>query len=122
MFRGAAGVTVNSALELVIALTLNEAFPVFETVSVSVAELPVVTEPKLSDVGETPIVGAAATVPVPDNATCADGCDTSLLAIVSVPDCDPALVGLNRTVTCVDDPAATFRGAGGVTVNTPLEL
>src|SRR5690348_15358707 len=108
MFKGAAGVTVNSALELVIALTLREAFPVFETVSVSVAELPVLTEPKLSAVGETPITGAAAAVRVPDNATCTRDCDASLLAIVSVPDCAPALVGLNRTVTCVDNPAATF--------------
>ena|SRR6185436_16515541 len=42
--------------------------------------------------------------------------------MVKVPDCAPALVGLKRTLTCVDPPAWMLKGAAGVTVKTGLEL
>ena len=113
---------VKSAFELVSPVTLSAALPVLEIVTARFAGLPTVTVPKLSEVGDTPIFGAAATAPVPESATCTDGCVASLLAIVSVPDCAPAEVGLNRTISCVDVPGATLRGAAGVTVNSALEL
>ena len=122
MFNGAAGVTVKRALELLIEVMLKDAVPVLDTVSGSVEAAPVVTEPKLSDAGETPILGAAAATPVPDKVTGTEACEPSLLAIVNVPVCEPAAAGLNRTVTEVVAPAAIVRGAVGVTVNTALEL
>ena len=92
------------------------ALPVLETVSDTVAELPTVTDPKLNDVGETPIRGAAGAVAVPDNATCTEGCDGSFPMMARVPDCAPSDVGLKRTLSCVEPPGFTLKGAAGPTV------
>src|SRR5437868_5159587 len=46
----------------------------------------------------------------------------SLLAMVRVPDWAPAAVGLNRTVTAVEEPAATLKGGAGVIVKNVFEL
>src|SRR5258705_401896 len=80
------GKTVNTPLEIVRLVTFKAAFPVLDMVRGSAAELPVVTEPKFSDVGETPMSGAGGAVPVPDIETVMDVCVASLLAMVRVPD------------------------------------
>src|SRR6266540_2390790 len=75
MLKGAAGVTVYTALELVIAETLNDALPLFAMVIESCAEVPVATVPKLSDACETAIRGpdGPPDPTFPDTDTCSEG-------------------------------------------------
>src|SRR6185503_11127958 len=75
MLKGAAGVTAYTALELVIAETLNAALPLFAIVIESCAEVPVATVPKLSDAGETEIRGPVGPPDptFPDTGTCSEG-------------------------------------------------
>src|SRR5262245_48284333 len=61
--------TMNTKLDRVRLVTLKGAFPVLDTVRSSVTDVPIITEPKFSEAGETLILGAGGAVPVPDNET-----------------------------------------------------
>lgn len=84
------------------------ALPVLERVTVCVALVPVVTLPKVSEVGEAASWSTCAT-PVPDRDTATDEVG-ELFTSVSVPEKVPAAVGAKLTVNCELPPGTTVRG------------
>lgn len=84
------------------------ALPLLLSVTVCVALEPVVTLPKLSEVGEAEIWRTCAT-PVPDSGTDTDAVG-ELFPSVSVPENVPAAVGAKLTVHAAEPPAATVSG------------
>jgi len=90
-------------------------FPVFVMLTLCESELPTFTLPKATLDGFGVIVTVAAT-PVPVKETAA-GDPGALLAMLTVPGNDPAVVGENCAVTAVLCPAATVTG-----VVSPLTL
>ena len=106
------GETVNCASLDVMPVTDRSALPVLVTVNVPVPVCPTCAFPMETLEGLTEMPGAGIGVPLPDTETDKLGSSRSLLDTVSVPDCDPAAVGLNATVTIWLAPAATVNEAG----------
>ena len=73
---------------------------------------PEATEPGLRKT----VAGAVAEPPNPLNATVVEGAVGSLLAMVNVPLCTPALAGVKRTAICDCAPAAMVSGNVGETI------
>jgi hypothetical protein len=92
-------------------------FPVFESCTVCVAELPAFTFPKLTLVGESAMVYAAAT-PVPFNATVAVGFCASLVIDIA-PLIAPAATGANFASNATDCPAEIVTGAANPLMLNP---
>jgi hypothetical protein len=107
----------------------STALPVFDSVSgCALVVTPVATLPKLSVVGESVAVGAAAAVPVPWSVI-VDGLAFALLATLIEPVCALAAVGVNVTVnvqvspglyppsvSCSQVPPVTLKGPVAVKV------
>src|SRR5213082_2207121 len=94
-------------------LIVAVAVPVFVRVTCCDVLLPSITEPKLSEVEDAPMVAA---VPVPDTVTVA-GELLALLTKDTVPETAPDVVGVNVTFAVTLAPAATV-----VPALTPVTL
>lgn len=103
----------NPETEKPVPLTLCEdrvtlALPVLVSVRVLAALLPVVTLPKLKEAGET-LSCKLEVIPVPESAMPTEGV-AELLASVSEPENEPAVVGENATVNGALAPGAMVSG------------
>jgi len=88
----------------------TEAVPVLLNVTCFVALPPVLTLPKLNEVGFACNCPNVADDPVPASATLIVGLAGSLLVIVKVPVAAPAVVGLKDRLTAADCPAVIVFG------------
>ena len=99
----------------------SAAVPVFETVTVWLADVFTVWFPKLTAPGVTLIAGVDVATPVPVRPT-VSGEGLALLVIVTLPAAAPVAAGWNVTVKLVLAPAATVTGAVSPAMLKPVPL
>src|SRR5437899_7308734 len=120
--KGAAGETmVNAAEPAPIEETVRSAAPTLPMVSFASLVWPIGALPKSSAAGAMTMDGCGLSVLLPESAIVRLSLTGSLLRRVRMLDAGPAAEGANRTVTPVEAPAATAKGATGETIVNAAE-